>query len=122
MQEFIKELLHVIKNDERHTFDGCINKSYVLGVILQIAAKHSNPKLWIDVKERPPAEKCNIITGDYCVYPVIFEACGRKDIRFYAYGKGHWLYHGVCMDKYVTHWLDVYKIFEEETDDNISAL
>ena len=62
---------------------------------------------WIPCSERLPEEKENPVTGDFYVYPVMCDFAGISDIRYYAFGRGHWHHGPSIMDRYVTHWADI---------------
>jgi hypothetical protein len=71
---------------------------------------------WISVKDRLPEEKENPITRDYYEYPVIMKFLNEKrDIRYQKFGRGHWWSCGSCIDKYVTHWMDLTELPPEES-------
>ena len=66
---------------------------------------------WKPCSERLPEEKVNPITRCYYSYPVLVDfGDGVIDIRFYHFGRRHWLHVGLEMDKYVTYWMDIYSL------------
>jgi len=70
---------------------------------------------WIPVSTRLPKEEINPITDDYCEYMVTVELSGgRRDIRYYKFGDGHWWHFGQCMDKYVVAWKERGTPWEDE--------
>jgi len=72
---------------------------------------------WILCNKQLPEEKENPITHDYYTYPVVFRNKEITDIRFYAFGKGHWWHGPQIMDGHVTHWMDIYNELERKEDE-----
>lgn len=70
--------------------------------------KYDNGFAWINCKDVLPEEKENPITKDYYTYPVVYRNGATRDIRYYAFGNGHWWNGPEQMDKYVTHWFNIW--------------
>ena len=87
-------------------YDILSNKVDILFDVKNIIMGYMNAG-WIPVEERLPEEKINPVTGDWYKYPVTVEIVGRRDVRYYVFGKGHWWNGPECMDKYVIAWMDV---------------
>lgn len=87
-------------------YDILSNKVDILFGVKNIIMGYMNDG-WIPVEERLPEEKINPVTGDWYKYPVTVEIVGRRDVRYYVFGKGHWWNGPECMDKYVIAWMDV---------------
>lgn len=76
--------------------------------IEKIPAADVEPKQrWIPVTERLPEEKISPMTMDYTEYPCVFDGRdGRREVRYYKFGKGHFWHGSGCIDEYVTHWAE----------------
>lgn len=71
-------------------------------------------KLWISVNDFLPPERENPITMDFYEYPVTFRSGDVRDVRYYKYGNGHWWHGSGIMDEYVTAWMPIPKVYEED--------
>lgn len=92
----------IIKNNCHHR---AIGVEDAIEIVTNFAKEYNNG--WISIKEKSPIEKTNQITQDWYVYPVMVNIKGTIDIRYYAYGDGHWWHGFTKMDEYVTHWMDI---------------
>lgn len=54
MQEVFEKIIEKLELDEKHTFDGCINKRFAIEIVKQEAEKCNNG--WIPCGERLPEE------------------------------------------------------------------
>ena len=62
---------------------------------------------WIPVTERLPEEKISPMTMDYQYYPCVFDGrAGKREVRYYKFGKGHFWHGSGYIDEYVTHWAE----------------
>ena len=52
MQEVFEKIIGKLELDEKHTFDGCINKRFAIEIVNQAAAEYNNG--WIPCSERLP--------------------------------------------------------------------
>lgn len=68
---------------------------------------------WIPVTEQLPDEKINPITSDFYIYPVTVKFNDAYDVRYYAYGKGHWWNGFRILDEYVIAWMPLPKAYSE---------
>ena len=97
---YLAKLLHLEAPDSR---------AYSAEMPANNATEAGGQSGWIpaDGKHRLPEEKENPITRDFYTYPVTVEICGQRDIRYYAYGRGHWWHGPGHMDHYVKAWMDI---------------
>ena len=54
MNEAFEKILERLEADEKHTFDGCINKRYAKQIVQEIAEEYNNG--WIPCSEMLPEE------------------------------------------------------------------
>ena len=54
MNEAFEKILERLKVDEKHTFDGCINKRYAKQIVQEVAEEYKGG--WIPCSERLPEE------------------------------------------------------------------
>lgn len=60
MKEAFEKILERLEADEKHTFDGCINKRYAKQIVQEVAEEYKGG--WIPCSERLPEE-----SGTYIV-------------------------------------------------------
>ena len=63
MQEVFEKIIEKLKEDEKHTFDGCINKRFAIEIVKQEAEKYNGG--WIPLSERLPEEGIPVLVQDY---------------------------------------------------------
>ena len=63
MNEAFEKILERLEADEKHTFDGCINKLYAKQIVKEVAEEYNG--CWIPCSERLPEER------DWCL--AVFE-------------------------------------------------
>ena len=54
MQKVFEKIIEKLEEDEKHTFDGCINKRFAIAIVKQEAEQYNNG--WIPCSERLPKE------------------------------------------------------------------
>ena len=84
---------------------------------------HLNPAQWIPVTERLPEDKINPLTEDFYEYPVTVEIRGKRDVRYYKFGKPigwdepHWFFGSGIMDDFVIAWMPLPEPYKAESED-----
>lgn len=68
---------------------------------------------WIDPKKELPSEAISLLTHDHLEYPCIFDCYGKREVRYFKFGDGHWWDGGIQMDNYVSAWRNRPKLPEE---------
>lgn len=64
MNEAFEKILERLEADEKHTFDGCINKRYAKQIVQEVAEEHKGG--WIPCSERlPEDDSICIVTVEY---------------------------------------------------------
>jgi len=86
----INRIVERLEEDIKHTFDGCINKRYVIEIVNQLAEEHNNG--WISCAKRMPEENKHILTTRYTDKELGYT---QIDISRYVEGKYYVFdYHG----------------------------
>ena len=64
MNEAFEKILERLEADEKHTFDGCINKRYAKQIVQEVAEEYKGG--WIPCNERlPEDDSICIVTVEY---------------------------------------------------------
>ena len=64
MNEAFEKILERLEADEKHTFDGCINKRYAKQIVQEVAEEYKGG--WIPCSERlPEDDSICIVTVEY---------------------------------------------------------
>ena len=79
MQEVFEKIIEKLEEDEKHTFDGCINKRYAIEIVKQAAEEFATDTNvgtngWISCSERLPETNESVLCwakstargGDVC--------------------------------------------------------
>lgn len=89
---------------------------------LGMAIKALEQTKWIPVTDRLPEDKINPLTEDFYEYPVTVEIRGKRDVRYYKFGKPigwdepHWFFGSGIMDDFVIAWMPLPEPYKEDCE------
>ena len=63
MNKAFEKILERLEADEKHTFDGCINKRYAKKIVQEVSEEYNGG--WIACSERLPEENQQVILQDF---------------------------------------------------------
>ena len=88
MNKAFEKILERLEVDEKHTFDGCINKRYAKQIVQEIAEEYNNG--WISCSEidKLPKDGTPVLVQDYEDYYEVYYCETKRGMKGFSDGDG----------------------------------